>query len=109
MSVVVERELDFLGENGRAPAFARILTPMDEGTNWSCAFELDWPGHTHRVAIAGEDAWQALHLAMHVVPSAIFATEDFKAGRIGLWGGTLDTYEDICQLFDVKPVEGPKQ
>jgi|CXWL01.1.fsa_nt_gi hypothetical protein len=107
-AVMVERVLEYHGDAGVEPAFARVLTPFDEGRNWRCQYQLSWPGYEREFGACGEDAWQALQLAMYSVPSAIFATDDFKAGRIGMWGGRLSTYEEICELFGVKPVDGPK-
>ena len=57
----------------------------------------------------GRQPGEALQLAMYIAPSPIFATDASKQGRVGLWGTPATTYDDICERFGVKPVEGPKQ
>jgi len=106
-AVVAERELDYFGAEGRQAGVVQLFAPEPDDGCWHCDYRIAWPGYERTFGILGEDCWQALHLAMHVVPSAIFATDDFKSGRIGVWGGKLNSYEEICRLFDVKPVEGP--
>ena len=109
MKTIVKRRLEFAGPDGKQKATVRILAPFKDGNAWRCQYRMKWPGHDKTYGAMGEDEWQALHLAMHVVPSAIYATEDFKQGRIGIWGKTACSYEDLAALFDVKPVEGPLQ
>ena len=106
-TVVVARALDYFADEGVVEGAVRILTPFDEGTNWRCQYQLSWPGYQREFGIRGLDAWQALQLAMNIVPSAIFATDDFQQGRIGVSGQRLSTLEEIYELFGVKPLEGP--
>jgi len=109
VKTVVKRKLDFFGEEERSKASVRVFEPKRDGNAWRCQYRMSWPGYKRTFGAMGEDRWQALHMAMHIVPSAIFATDDFKAGRIGVFGRKLKTYEEICSAFDVKPVEGPQQ
>lgn len=109
MKTVVKRKLDYFGVEGRAKASVRVFEPKRDGPAWRCHYRLARPGYKRTFGAIGEDRWQALHLALHLVPSAIFATDDYKQGRIGVWGHKLRAYEEICEAFDVKPVEGPNQ
>ena len=109
MSVIVERELDYFGPSGKDTGIAQVFTPLPDDRSWSCAYQLQWPGFTYNSRAFGVDAWQALQLAMYIVPTQIFATDDFKGGRIGVFGERATTYESICGMFGVKPVEGPTQ
>ena len=103
----MERTLEYYGEGGTQAAFVRVLTPFDEGQNWRCQYQIGWPGYEREFGACGEDAWQALQLAMRIAPVTICATDDFKAGRIGMWGGKF-SQDEMYELFGVKPVEGPK-
>lgn len=107
MSALVERQLNYFGAQGVSDGVVQLFSPQEDRGAWRCDYRLSWPGFDKTRGAMGEDQWQALHLAMHVVPAEIFATDDFKQGRIGLWGHKFTSYEDICELFDVKPVEGP--
>jgi hypothetical protein len=107
--VVVERSLDYFGGDGAEAGVVRIFAPEPSENDWQCEYQIQWPGYERTRRAFGVDAWQALQLAMYIVPSQIFSTDDFKQGRIGLWGTRATTYEEICDRFGVKPVEGPKQ
>jgi hypothetical protein len=109
LKTIVKRRLDYFGDAETGKASVRVFEPKRDGNAWRCKYRISWPGYERTFAAMGEDRWQALHLAMHIVPSTIFATDDFKKGRIGLWGERLNSYEQICAAFDVKPVEGPQQ
>ncbi len=105
---IVERTIDYFGDLSVEKGAARVFAPKPDKNNWRCEYRLSWPGYDTTQYAVGVDPWQALQLAMYVVPSTIFATDAFKEGRIGLWGERVSTYEKICELFGVKPVEGPK-
>jgi hypothetical protein len=107
--VVVERVLEFFGDAGVERGVVQVFSPEPDDRAWRCAYRIAWPGYERTSRVLGEDAWQALQLAMKIVPSMISSTDDFKNGRVGLWGGPFKSYEEICEMFGVKPIEGPKQ
>ncbi len=107
MKTIAKKRLDYESGGRRANAWVRLFAPRREGDAWRCAYRMTWPGHERTYAAIGEDQWQAVQLAMRVVPSALFATEDFKLGRIGVWGKTQLSYEDLCDVFGVPTVAGP--
>jgi hypothetical protein len=108
--VLVQRALDYRGPGGGS-ALIEVYQPAPTPghDDWRCEFRLSWPSYEKFGHAIGIDAWQALELAMKVVPSYIYASADFKGGRIGIWGEPLATYEDICECFGVKPQEARKQ
>jgi hypothetical protein len=108
-TAIVQRSIDYFGDGGIESGVVRIFPPQPDQNDWRCEYQITWPGYDRRKYAMGIDAWQALQLAMYIVPSVIFSTDAFKDGRIGLWGERASTYEQICELFGVKPVEGPPQ
>lgn len=109
-AVIVQRVLDYRGDGGGV-ALVEVYqpTPTPGHDDWRCEFRLSWPNYEKLGYAIGIDAWQALQLAMRVVPSYVYSTSDFKAGRIGLWGEYQASYEDVCEAFGEKSPEGPKQ
>ncbi|HCK84179.1 MAG TPA: hypothetical protein DHW63_06590 [Hyphomonadaceae bacterium] len=107
--IIVDRELKYFGDSSIERGLVQVHAPEPDQIDWRCAYRIEWPGHEFRSRAIGIDAWQALQLAMYIVPSQIFSTADFKQGRIGLWDKPITTYEAICEEFGVKPVGGPKQ
>ncbi|MGE0739925.1 MAG: hypothetical protein AB7O98_01180 [Hyphomonadaceae bacterium] len=108
-AAIVERAIDYFGEAGVEAGAVRVFAPQPDQNDWRCEYQISWPGYDRSKYAMGVDPWQALQLAMFIVPSTISATDDFKAGRIGLWGSPITTYEEICARFGVKPIEGPPQ
>jgi len=112
VTVMVQRELSFFPDGEMTIGAVRVFAPLPDDQydqSWGCEYELEWPGYTRRRKIFGVDAWQALQLAMQIIPHAISATDDFKAGRIGIWGNRLFSYEELCDVFGVKPAGDAKQ
>lgn len=84
MKTVIKRKLDYFGDKGREKATVRVFEPKREGNAWRCHYRISWPGFKRTFGAMGEDRWQAMLLAMHIVPAAIFDTDDFRQGRIGV-------------------------
>jgi hypothetical protein len=96
-SVIAERALDYFGDAGIEHGAARIFLPYDEGQNWRCDYELSWPGYQHKFYVCGDDSWQALQLAMQIIPVMISVTDDFKAGRLGWLGERVLTKAELIR------------
>lgn len=107
--IVVERAFDYFGEGATQIAAARVYSPAPDEVDWGCEYEVAWPGYQRKGRIFGIDAWQALQLAMHIVPYEILSTDDFKQGRIGIFGEPITDGDALCEMFGSKVVEGPKQ
>jgi hypothetical protein len=97
VTVIAERVLDYFGDAGMERGFARVLLPYDEGQNWRCDYELSWPGYQRKFGACGEDSWQALQLAMQIIPVKISVTDDFKAGRLGWFGNRMTTDAELTK------------
>lgn len=95
--IVAERVLDYFGDAGVEHGVARVFQPYDEGRNWRCDYELSWPGHQCKFGACGQDSWQALQLAMQIIPVQISATDDFKAGRLGWFGERMTTNAELIK------------
>jgi hypothetical protein len=95
--LVAERALEYSGESGIEAGFARVFLPFDEGQNWRCDYEIVWPGYEAKLYARGVDSWQALQLAMQIIPVVISATEAFKAGKLGWIDGKIDSKEELIR------------
>jgi hypothetical protein len=62
----------------------QIFAPEQEGTSWSCKFEINWPDGTIRMAAGGVDAVQALHLALQLIGAQIYASDHHASGKL-MW------------------------
>lgn len=109
MSAIVERGLDYFGDAGVSQGFVRLYAPQPDQDDWRCEYELEWPGYDLKRRVIGIDPWQAVQLAMNVMPTLISVTDDFKAGRIGIWGEKFSSEKQLFETFGVKLVEGPTQ
>jgi hypothetical protein len=113
MSVVIaERALQVHGQEGSKPGFVRLYAPQparnEPDSEWICEYHLCWPGHEERYGICGVDSYQALLLAMKLVPTLISISADFKAGRLC----ELDSDSPLSDLelsFGFGPSEGKPQ
>ena len=88
--VIAERELMLDGE----PLMVRLFAPrLDEehgnGT-WACDFQISWRTEQKRTTIYGVDSYQALVLAMRIIPTMIEASDAVKAGRLSWLDHPLD-------------------
>ncbi len=106
MSVVIaERALEYFGDDGVQPGFARVCLPFDEGRNWRCDYHLAWPGYDYKRYACGEDSWQALQLAMQIIPVQISISEAFKSGQLGWLGGRLNTKAELVRWLAPKSMD----
>jgi hypothetical protein len=88
-TVIAEREITVDRDGREEPGRVRIYAPENEGDHWRCAFEISWPGHERRRRMGGQDAYQALLLALEAIVVEIEAAEDFKSGRLRRFGEPL--------------------
>ena len=102
-TLIAERRLDHSGIGNAGSV--RVYAPFDEGQSWRCNYEIEWPGHAHKWKAVGEDSYQALQLAMQMVPVEISVTDDFKAGRLGCFGAPLLTNDDLIQWLGLRPMQ----
>jgi hypothetical protein len=83
----------------------RLFAPRVVDNVWRCRYEISWPGFSRQADIAGEDSWQALQLAVELIPVEISVSETFKDGRLHVFGEPLTSIEDLLQWLAIKPME----
>ncbi len=108
-AMIVERQLDYFGESGVERGFVRVFEPQPDQDDWRCNYQLTWPGYERTRYAMGIDPWQALQLAMRIIPTMISTSDAFKAGRLGIWGEAFASEDQVYELFGERPIEGPKQ
>lgn len=57
----------------------RVLMPVQEDIDWSCAFSIGWPDR-----ILERNAIQSLELALRMIGTELYASEYHKTGRL-IW------------------------
>lgn len=105
-AIIAERELDFYDGAGKSGGFVRVFQPAARDGNWWCDYQIEWPGFSQKRAMGGVDSWQALQTTMQIVPVEIAATDAFKAGCLGVFGGSrLLTNSDLIDWLGLKPMK----
>jgi hypothetical protein len=105
-AIVAERELDYFGAEGVAAGHVRVEAPKADQNDWRCDFTVTWPGfERHRYAM-GVDSYQALSLALLSSVVEIAASEDFKAGNIGVFGKRVRTHRELKEVFGIQRLPG---
>lgn len=60
----------------------RVFAPVASGVDFSCSYEIDWPGHVERMAVFGIDSAQALILELSAIGSALYASDYHEKGQL---------------------------
>jgi hypothetical protein len=89
---IAERILRIRHDHGDSEVPTRIFAPRsDEGSSWTCRYEIDWPGAPRRREIGGLDSVQALFLALQAIGAELYTSEHHEAGRLR-WDKEGDGY-----------------
>ena len=85
MTIIAELPLDLAGREGTVAA--RLFAPerCAEGPSWICRFEIGEP-FSYGLNVAGESSLQALALALKGLSSALYGSEAYSAGQLGIYG-----------------------
>lgn len=59
-----------------------IETPTGSGREWTCAYSISWPSGTRTKMAHGVDAIQALHLALLLVGTDLYSSNEHVDGRL---------------------------
>lgn len=83
---------------GSIEVFMPELHPADEkgAAFWQCRFKLEFAEEEYSRDICGQDSFQALQLALRMLPTQIESSSTFRAGQLHLWGEPLT---DVDLLF----------
>lgn len=113
-TVFVEREISVAnGANG----FVRVYQPEPDDRCWVCRVHFAWDGAEKQQDIYGEDGFQALMLAIQIVPTFIEISTAYKAGTLKVFDCVLgdrdpndpDNRTYLEQFFSVKTFTGSVQ
>ena len=105
-NVIAERDVEIEENDQLIPGKVQVFAPEhhpQEGPKsdyWGCRVALDFGSYSRSQEIFGVDSYQALLLALKVVPSEIRISPAFRNGKLKLWGDPLTDPDDA---FNWKP------
>lgn len=106
MSIVIaRREVEVKQMKEFVPGSVEVLSPEfhpeDEngGAFWKCSYRLDFDDEQLDQYTCGEDSFQALQLALGILPTMIESSSKFRSGDLYLWGEPL---RDTDRFFSVQ-------
>jgi hypothetical protein len=113
-AVFAEREISVA--NG-TQGFVRVYQPEQDDLCWVCRLHFAWNGAERQQSIYGEDGFQALMLAIQIVPNFIETSDAHKAGTLKVFDRVLsdrdpqdaDNRTFLEQFFSVKTFTGSVQ
>jgi len=106
--LIAERALTIDRPDGRQQGFVRLHAPEQRDASYWCTIHISWPGFEQETSIGGADSYQALILAMKIVPTLIAISDDFKAGHLHEFDSP-DSLSDLAFSFGFAPVQGKPQ
>lgn len=80
--VIATRVLSLDTGNKEIAVPVRLHAPEREGRAWTCVFEIGWPEGQTRISAHGEDAFQALIVALQMIAINLYTSDHHKAGRL---------------------------
>jgi hypothetical protein len=81
--VIATRLLKLRGSGSVTEIPIRLYKPVSDADGvWSCRFEINWPDEPEAMSIHGYDSIQAMLLALQMVGSRIYASEEHKSGML---------------------------
>ena len=82
----VQRKIECLNDDAWEPGAINVYQPKKTDKGWACRYEVTWPGFSRGGDIYGVDSFQAIELAMRIVPTEISSSCAFKESRLRLFG-----------------------
>jgi hypothetical protein len=82
--VILHRTLWLSGDGAKHAVVVRIGRPypIDDGQNYVCPFEIDGINATSLKKSMGVDSIQALWLALNLIGASLYASAEYKMGRL---------------------------
>ncbi|WP_024277338.1 hypothetical protein [Xanthobacter sp. 126] len=68
--------------SGKVPIEIRLYQPLPTGASWICNFEIDWPEVRLARHGVGEDALQALVIALQMIGAQIYTSPYHEDGSL---------------------------
>jgi hypothetical protein len=81
---IAARVLTLRNDGGDVEVPVCMFAPEPGDRCWNCRFEIGWPDRSLKQHVAGEDAFQALELALKMIGALIYASEYHETGRL-MW------------------------
>ncbi len=106
--VCVERRIECLVDDEWRAGRIAVMQPEPDGEDWRCELDLDWPSYKKSFPVMGVDAYQALELALRIMPVQIMTSESFHRGQLRLYAeqGVLNE-ERLYETFHAQPYGEP--
>ena len=105
-SVIAQRDVEVEQNNELVPGNIQVFAPQlhtqesPKADYWGCRVAVNFGSYTRSREIFGEDSFQALLLALKMVPTEIEFSPAFRNGKLRLWGNALTSTSEV---FDWKP------
>jgi hypothetical protein len=84
MVPIASRTLRIVEGAGEREVVVRLFMPEEDDRAWKCAYEIGWPGKTREFRAYGQDAVQAILLAMQIIGAELHARDYHKQGTLVL-------------------------
>lgn len=106
-TVIADRDVEVRAKNGLVPGKIQIFAPEHHpaddagGEYWGCRIGFDFDAYQRSRIIKGVDSYQALQLALKMVPVELESTPAFRNKNLMLWGNPLI---DTTAAFGMNPL-----
>jgi hypothetical protein len=82
--LIAKRELRLKQPGGDVPVPVRLYAPCESQSSWNCRIEIGWPTDPIDMEVGGEDAVQAIELALKTIGAFIYTSEFHARGEL-MW------------------------
>jgi hypothetical protein len=89
--IIANRLLNLRRGQTKIDVPVRIYAPEAKETDWSCQYEIGWPGEPRQGYAAGIDSVQALLHALQKVGAEIYSSDYHKSGNL-VWDKPTSGY-----------------
>lgn len=79
---ILQRTLTYAADSGDVEVPVSVGAPCRGERDWSCAYEIGWPGEPRRGFGHGVDATQATLLALKVIGTDLYTSDYHRSGRL---------------------------
>jgi hypothetical protein len=80
--IIATRVLTLRRSSDAVELAARLFAPEQDGTEWRCRYEIDWPEGQRASFAVGIDAVQALHLTLQKIGIDLYMSEHHASGGL---------------------------
>ena len=80
--MIAQRVLHVVEDGKSHDVAIRLFLPEEDDDAWRCAYEIDWPEGTRAFRAFGQDAVQAIQLAMQMIGTELYTSDRHRAGML---------------------------